>query len=227
MNKGSDYAAVVIPPDFTSSLLALADPGPTSGAVPRTPAIAIRTNERLGSIGTGLASGVLQPALTATSGKIGHGLLLTATASNPSPALKAQLVNPVTLSVVVYRPLPPHSALGLSAFYISLLTLMCGFLGATIVHSSVDAASGTPGPGSDQVEPAHPWRSADGSPAGQMGHGHCPRPRSHRSHGARCRRILGMDAPDTFLRGSSPPWRPSAWPRGRSCSSPPSAQSGN
>ena len=142
MNKGSDYAAVVIPPDFTSSLLALADPGPTSGAVPRTPAIAIRANERLGSIGTGLASGVLQPALTAISAKIGQGLLLTATASNPSPALKAQLVNPVTLSVVVYRPLPPHSALGLSAFYISLLTLMCGFLGATIVHSSVDSALG-------------------------------------------------------------------------------------
>jgi hypothetical protein len=36
--------------------------------------------------------------------------------------------DPITLTPVPYRPLPPHSALGLSAFYISLLSIMCGFL---------------------------------------------------------------------------------------------------
>ena len=43
---------------------------------------------------------------------------------------------------VDYRPLPSHSALGLSAFYIALLTLMCGFLAATIINVTVDAATG-------------------------------------------------------------------------------------
>jgi uncharacterized phage infection (PIP) family protein YhgE len=41
-----------------------------------------------------------------------------------------------------FRSLPPDSALGLSAFYISLLSIMCGFLGAVLVNSSVDAALG-------------------------------------------------------------------------------------
>lgn len=38
--------------------------------------------------------------------------------------------------------MPSHSALGLSAFYVALLTLMCGFLGATIINTSVDVATG-------------------------------------------------------------------------------------
>jgi ABC-type multidrug transport system permease subunit len=38
--------------------------------------------------------------------------------------------------------LPSKAALGLSAFYTSLLTLMCGFIGATIVHSFLDGALG-------------------------------------------------------------------------------------
>jgi hypothetical protein len=42
----------------------------------------------------------------------------------------------------VYRPLPSHTALGLSAFYIALLTILAGFLGATIVNVSIDAVLG-------------------------------------------------------------------------------------
>ncbi len=45
-------------------------------------------------------------------------------------------------AVVPYRPLPPNSALGLSAFYIALLTTFCGFLGAVIVGTSIDAVLG-------------------------------------------------------------------------------------
>ena len=37
---------------------------------------------------------------------------------------------------------PARSGLGLSAFYVALLVTMCGFIGATIVNSSVDAALG-------------------------------------------------------------------------------------
>lgn len=142
MNQGQDYATVVIPPPFTSSLLALAGVGPTEGVVAQKPRIEVLTNQRLGTIGTGLASGVLQPALQAISLKIGQTLLPLSAPSHPSPAVKAQIADPLTQSVVIYRPLPPHSALGLSAFYISLLALMCGFLGAIIVNSSLDSALG-------------------------------------------------------------------------------------
>jgi len=64
---------------------------------------------------------------------------LTGTASAAPVGL---LADPITFASVDYRPLPPHSALGLSAFYIALLTLMCGFIGATIINASVDAALG-------------------------------------------------------------------------------------
>jgi YhgE/Pip-like protein len=142
MDKGKDYATVVIPPEFTPSLLALAGIGPTEGPAPQKPTIEVRTNQRLGTIGTSLAAGVLQPALQAISLKLGRTLLSLSAPSHPSRALKAQIADPVTQSLVIYRPLPSHSALGLSAFYISLLTLMCGFLGATIVNSSLDSTLG-------------------------------------------------------------------------------------
>jgi hypothetical protein len=58
------------------------------------------------------------------------------------PLTRAFLADPVTVTTAQYRPLPPHSALGLSAFYIALLILMCGFLGGIIINSSVDAATG-------------------------------------------------------------------------------------
>jgi Protein of unknown function (DUF3533) len=90
-----------------------------------------------------LANGVLTPAVVQASHRIGRQLLA---ASGPAPAAAAAtaavLADPITLSSVEYRPLPPHSALGLSAFYIALLALMCGFVGATIINASVDAASG-------------------------------------------------------------------------------------
>jgi hypothetical protein len=59
-----------------------------------------------------------------------------------NPALAALRADPITLSSEQFRPLPSHSGLGLSAFYVSLLITMCGFLGATIVNTSVDAYLG-------------------------------------------------------------------------------------
>lgn len=142
MNRGADYATVVIPPTFTTSLLALAGVQPYATSPTTQPSIVIRTNQRLGTLGTSLATGVLQPALQAASKEIGEHLTTVSASSHPSSAVQAQLTDPVRVSVSVYRPLPSHSGLGLSAFYLSLLTLMCGFLGATILNSAVDSALG-------------------------------------------------------------------------------------
>jgi hypothetical protein len=80
-------------------------------------------NQRLGSLGVNLAAGVLTRAL----GQISSS---------------APLAQPVTMTPTTYRPLPNHAALGLSAFYVALLAIMSGFIGATLINSSIDSALG-------------------------------------------------------------------------------------
>jgi hypothetical protein len=113
MDEGSAYATVVLPADLSDT---------ASAGAPR---VRILTNVRTGSIGVGLASGALDPALTSTLAKAA-----------------AVDTDAVRVETVPYRPLPAHAALGLSAFYLALLTTMCGFLGATIVSSTIDSATG-------------------------------------------------------------------------------------
>ena len=138
MDLGKQYTAVVIPPGLTNNLLALAGVSrPTS-----KPAVELLTNPRAGTLAVSLATGVLQPALSHASGAIGQKLMPLGSAHPARAAPSAVLADPLTVSVVPYRPVPPHSALGLSAFYIALLTTFCGFLGAVIVGTSIDAVLG-------------------------------------------------------------------------------------
>jgi YhgE/Pip-like protein len=136
MGSNGAYAALVIPPDFTESLLYVSGlrTGPT---VPPAPAVRILTNVRAGIVGASLAAGILQPALAEAS----HLITLV-----PAPvrtgATAVYLANPVSVTTVQYRPLPGNSALGLSAFYVALLALMCGFLSGTTTNSVVDSALG-------------------------------------------------------------------------------------
>jgi len=143
MNRNGAYATVVIPPNFTASLLSLTGAHVSSAPPAGKPTVELLTNQRAGTVGVELAGGVLTPAITEASHRIGRQLLA---ASRPAPAAgtatAAVLADPITLSSVDYRPLPPHSALGLSAFYVALLALMCGFLAGTIVNATVDAATG-------------------------------------------------------------------------------------
>jgi YhgE/Pip-like protein len=143
MNKNDGYLTIVIPPRFTSSLLAIYGLGQPDGRAPPIPTIQLLSNVRAGSIGGSLATAVARPALSQISLKIGQQLSsLTAPSGKTTADAKAVRVDPVTLAAVSYRPLPPHSALGLSAFYISLLSIMCGFIAATIVNSTIDSALG-------------------------------------------------------------------------------------
>ena len=145
MNNGADYLTVVIPSSFTVSALALAGaPAQTQGSA-ALPAIQLLTNSRAGTLGVSLATGVLQPALAQVSRTIGAHLKAGASSGSTQeigPVDGALLANPVAISTIPYRPLPAHSGLGLSAFYVALLIMMCGFLGATIVNTGVDSALG-------------------------------------------------------------------------------------
>ncbi len=141
MDSNNAYATVVIPSDFTAALLTVSGvpvPRPASGR----PEVDIRTNDRAGTLGVGLATGFLQPGLSVASRQIGRELSARAPAGASTPATRALLSDPVEVITTPYRPLPPHSALGLSAFYIALLALTCGFLVGTIVNTGVDSGTG-------------------------------------------------------------------------------------
>ena len=143
MDVNGAYATVVIPPDFTTSTLALYGLAPTSSRSVPLPAISLLTNVRAGSLGVSLATGVLNPALAAISLVLGHQVgALAPAGAIADPALTALRSNPITITTTPYRPLPPSSALGLSAFYLSLLTIMCGFLAGTLINTSVDSTLG-------------------------------------------------------------------------------------
>ena len=143
MDQNGAYATVVIPPDFTASLLSLTGLRVPAGASAGKPTVQLLANQRAGTVGVELADGVVAPAIAVASQRIGHQLLAAARPAPPAgSATAAVLADPITFTSVDYRPLPSHSALGLSAFYIALLALMCGFLAATIINATVDAATG-------------------------------------------------------------------------------------
>jgi YhgE/Pip-like protein len=139
MSRGDLYVAVVIPPDFTTSLLSVSVLNSPRAMKPQ---IQMLTNQRAGTIGVQLATGIFQPALAAASHQIGQRLTALVPATALTGATKVILADPVTVTAAQYRRLPPSTALGLSPFYIALLTLFCGFLGGTIVNSVVDAGLG-------------------------------------------------------------------------------------
>jgi YhgE/Pip-like protein len=146
MDRDGLYATLVIPPGLTDNLLTAAGLHPAAagaaGAAITAPRVEIIINERAGTVGTSLATGILQPALAVASRQIGRHLAPLVPAGSQAPATRLLLADPVAVTTVQYRPLPDNAGLGLNAFYIALLTLMCGFIGATIVNSVVDSALG-------------------------------------------------------------------------------------
>ncbi|MGE5407042.1 MAG: DUF3533 domain-containing protein, partial [Syntrophothermus sp.] len=67
---------------------------------------------------------------------------LERSAPAPTAATRAALSDPIAQRQVQFRPLPSHAALGLSAFYAALLSMICGFMGAVLVNTILDGALG-------------------------------------------------------------------------------------
>jgi YhgE/Pip-like protein len=142
MDKGGAYAAIVIPSTFSASTVALLG-APLRPGTPAQATVQVLTNPRLGSLGVSLASGVASPALQEISAALGKQLAVQpAAATVTGPLARAQLAQPFAVTTSAYRPLPADTALGLSAFYLSLLTIMAGFLASVIVNTSLDSALG-------------------------------------------------------------------------------------
>ena len=154
MSLGKLYGAVVIPSDFTRAALVATKPS-TPVEDPRSgPTIELLTNPRLGGVGASLAGGVMGAAVPEVSSQLAQKVLAVAHLRAPSSeAARSELASFITLSTTTYRPLPANAGLGLSAFYIALLVIMCGFLASTIVNNFVDSALGY---GATEIGPR--WR---------------------------------------------------------------------
>lgn len=143
MDKGGAYATVIIPATLTRSLLLVAGVHTAGDTRPAQTKVELQENPRLGNLGVSLAAGAITPAVAQISPQVGTQLSALASAqARANPVLAAQLANPIAVTTTIYRPLPDHSALGLSAFYIALLSILSGFIGATLINSSIDSALG-------------------------------------------------------------------------------------
>lgn len=143
MDRAGAYATLVIPATLSRSVLLAAGAPGQGSSTPARATVTLEENTRLGSLGVSLASGVLTPAMQQISKQLGSQLTAQAPqAAAGNPVVAAQLADPVALATETYRPLPDHTALGLSAFYIALLAIMAGFIGGTLINTSIDAALG-------------------------------------------------------------------------------------
>lgn len=137
---GNVYGAIMIPEDFSARLTALEQPAGERGT---PPVIEIRTNPRAGALGVQLTVQLLTPVLGDINTKLGTEVSARA-AGNGVPLSDAALVtlaDPVRVSITQYRPLPPGTGNGLSAFYYTLLLVLAGFTGSMLVSTGIDAVA--------------------------------------------------------------------------------------
>jgi YhgE/Pip-like protein len=139
------YAAVVIPPTFSSSLREYGASAITPVQSSR-PVITIWTNPRAGTLGASIAHQTLDMAMAVVEGQVGQQLTAEVAArAGETPLTGASavgLASPIDINSTVYHPLPNGTGNGLSAFYYSLLLLLAGFTGSIVVSALVDALLG-------------------------------------------------------------------------------------
>jgi hypothetical protein len=105
MDRGASYATLVVPPDFSAAALNLGGARGAHPGRPGLPTVRLLSNQRAGTEGASLATGVLQPAVAAFSQKVG-AMILAEGGSRAGPAAQAALADPVKVEVAVYRPAP-------------------------------------------------------------------------------------------------------------------------
>ncbi|KOS56875.1 YhgE/Pip domain-containing protein [Rhodococcus rhodochrous] len=149
LDSGRLYGAIVIPSDFTKRTSILAQGSVIPGDIEK-PIITVYTNPRTGTFGKGIVESIADRALTTVNTTVGEQLTTTVTDTLATSAPDLQLsggsrltlADPIDVRFVEHKPLPDGTGLGLSAFYYTLLLILAGFTGATIVNSLVDSALG-------------------------------------------------------------------------------------
>jgi uncharacterized phage infection (PIP) family protein YhgE len=152
LNTAQIYGVAVIPPTFSSTLVAYAkklqdfakgevDPG----HLERT-GIRVVANPRAGTLGATIAEQALTRAANMVDRRFGEQLsreVLQQAGNKALPsAVRFMLANPIEVAPIVYHPLPDGDRTGLSPFYYSLLLLLAGFTGSFVVSMVVDSMLG-------------------------------------------------------------------------------------
>ncbi|WP_346765423.1 DUF3533 domain-containing protein [Rhodococcus sp. 105337] len=149
LDTGELYGAIVIPSDFTKRTSILAQASVVPGDIEK-PVITLYSNPRTGTFASAIVGIIGDEALTAVNKSVGEELTKTVrtTLAETAPDLQLSggsaltLAEPINVLDVEHKPLPAHTGSGLSAFYYTLLLILAGFTGATIVSSIVDSALG-------------------------------------------------------------------------------------
>ncbi|MFI7006360.1 YhgE/Pip domain-containing protein [Streptomyces sp. NPDC050145] len=134
--SGKVYGALVVPRDFTDAVTSLGGPRATR------PTLTVLTNPGTGSLGSSMAAKITQQAAHSASLGIGKQLVSSPQLAEKDPTARMLLSDPIAVNTKQGHPIGRHSGLGLSAFYYVLLLVLAGFLGANIVHNSIDTALG-------------------------------------------------------------------------------------
>lgn len=149
LDNGTLYGAIVIPSDFTKRTSILAQGSVVPGDIER-PIITVYSNPRTGTFSTGIVDIIGDTAMTQVNETVGEQLTtqVTNTLAETAPDLQLSggslltLQDPINVLNVEHKPLPEGTGAGLSAFYFTLLLILAGFTGATIVNTLVDTALG-------------------------------------------------------------------------------------
>jgi uncharacterized phage infection (PIP) family protein YhgE len=145
LDNAKVYGELLIPPTFSSNL---GDFGASAVAPTHAdrPSVTIFTNQRAGTLGSGIAGQTLTKAMTIANSQVGTYLsaqVAEQTGGAPlSGASATVLANPIDVKSAVYKPLPNGAGSGLSAFYYALLLLLAGFTGSIVVSTLVDSMLG-------------------------------------------------------------------------------------
>ncbi|WP_432196131.1 DUF3533 domain-containing protein [Streptomyces sp. bgisy027] len=140
--KGKLFGALVVPADFTSSVLGLTDTADTT--TPARPTLTVLTNQSAGSVGSGLARTATTRAAENASFQVGKDLTAQTGARQAKlpAAARVLLADPAAVTVEDGHPLDSHSGLGMTAFYYALTLVVVGMLSANVISGQVDHALG-------------------------------------------------------------------------------------
>ncbi|WP_433662658.1 YhgE/Pip domain-containing protein [Nocardia sp. CA-128927] len=135
IGAGKIFGAVRIPADFNAGIARLTTvaAGPPARAV-----VHLDTAPATGAMSTGLFTGQVAPAVSAVDTGFGKTLAL----DPPTVSAATALATPFTVLTAPLDPLPAHTGSGTSIFYYAMVLVLLGFVGASVIHPTVDSASG-------------------------------------------------------------------------------------
>ncbi|MCZ0985365.1 YhgE/Pip family protein [Streptomyces diastatochromogenes] len=141
LGQGKLFGALVVPADFSASVAGLTSP---KSAATERPTLTVLTNQSAGSLGSSLARAATTQAAESSSLQIGKQLTAQAEVHKGKlpAAARVLLADPAAVTVKDGHPLDAHSGMGLTAFYYSLVLVVCGMLAANVISGQVDHALG-------------------------------------------------------------------------------------